>query len=52
MKSPEQEKRLQTTLRLPKEIDTKVTSMAKKMGISKNAYILMIITKALEKNTA
>ncbi|MEM5777670.1 MAG: toxin-antitoxin system HicB family antitoxin [Candidatus Aenigmatarchaeota archaeon] len=42
-------KRNQTTLRIPAEIDAKIASIAQKMGISKNAYILMLISQALEK---
>ncbi|WP_168170187.1 toxin-antitoxin system HicB family antitoxin [Thermoanaerobacterium sp. PSU-2] len=41
-------KRNQTTLRIPAEIDAKITSIAQKMGISKNAYILMLISQTLK----
>ncbi len=40
--------RIRTTLRLPKEIDDKLNEASKKMGISKNAYIIMLISKMLE----
>lgn len=39
----------QTTLRIPKELDEKLTSNAKELGISKNAYILMLITNSYDK---
>jgi len=47
MNSPD--KRTQVTLRLPKELATEVTIMADKMGVSKNAYILMLLSQALKK---
>lgn len=47
MNSPN--KRTQITLRLPKELIAEVTIMADKMGVSKNAYILMLISQALKK---
>ncbi|AGR47199.1 hypothetical protein JIMMER1_65 [Brevibacillus phage Jimmer1] len=31
------------TLRMPKELSEKVNQLSKKMGVSKNAYILMIL---------
>ncbi len=34
------------TLRMPKDMDNKVTTMAQKMGVSKNAYILMLIAES------
>lgn len=40
--------KIRTTLRLPKEIDNKLNEASKKMGISKNAYIIMLISKMLE----
>jgi hypothetical protein len=42
-------KRTQVTLRLPKELAAEVTMMADKMGVSKNAYILILISQALKK---
>ncbi len=39
----------QTTLRIPKELDETLTNKAKELGISKNAYILMIITNFCDK---
>jgi len=50
--SPKQEKRHQVTLRIPKEVDRAITEAAKKMGISKNAYIIMILTKIVGEQTA
>jgi predicted DNA-binding protein len=38
-------KRNQTTLRLPNELDEKLISLSKKYGVSKNAYILMVLSK-------
>lgn len=40
--------RKRTTLRIPKEIDNKIIEVSKKMGISKNAYITMSISKMLK----
>lgn len=40
--------RNQTTLRIPKELDENLTNTAKQLGISKNAYILMILTNVIE----
>lgn len=42
-------KRNQTTLRIPKELDEKLTNKAKELGVSKNAYILMLITNFYDK---
>ncbi|GMA55433.1 hypothetical protein GCM10025857_67900 [Alicyclobacillus contaminans] len=41
-------KKLQTTLRLPKSMDSKLAKKAEQMGVSKNALVMMILTKALE----
>lgn len=37
--------RVQVTLRLPKELDKKISKQAEKLGISKNAYILISLMK-------
>jgi len=47
-----QEKRQQITLRIPKDVDKAITEAAKKMGISKNAYIIMILNKFVREQTA
>lgn len=47
-----QEKRQQITLRIPKEVDKAITEAARKMGISKNAYIIMILTNTVKEQTA
>lgn len=52
MKSPQQEKRHQVTLRIPKEVDKVITETAKKMGISKNAYIIMVLNQFVRERTA
>ena len=39
--------RIRTTLRLPKEMDNKINEFSRKMGISKNAYIIMLISQTL-----
>jgi predicted transcriptional regulator len=41
------QKRNQTTLRLNDDLDKKLSDLAKKMGVSKNAYILMVLNRAV-----
>ncbi len=44
--------RAQITLRVPKELDRKLTLLAKKKGVPKNAFIVMMLDKALEAEKA
>jgi len=43
------QKKITTTYRLTPELDKKITQQAKKLGISKNAFIQMTLTKAITK---
>ena len=52
MNTPKQDERRQITLRLPKDIDKSITEAAKKMGISKNAYILIALDKFTKEQSA
>lgn len=52
MNSPQREKRHQVTLRIPKEVDKAITEAAEKMGISKNAYIIMVLNNFVKEQTA
>lgn len=38
------------TLRMPERMSREIERLAKQMGISKNAYILMILHKAVERH--
>lgn len=42
------EKRNQMTLRLTGDIDEKLVQLSKKMGVSKNAYIMMVLSKEVK----
>jgi len=42
-------KRHQFTLRLNEELDKKIEVLSQSMGVSKNAYILMILDKEIKK---
>jgi predicted HicB family RNase H-like nuclease len=50
--SPKQDNRQQITLRIPKDLDKAITDKAKKLGISKNAYIIMILKQFVEEYAA
>jgi predicted DNA-binding protein len=39
--------RHQITLRVSKELDRKLTKLSRDLGVSKNAYILMVLSKEL-----
>jgi len=43
-------KRKQLTLRLPAELDKKLEKEAQKMGISKNAFAIMVLTDKFSRN--
>lgn len=51
MNSLKHEKRIQTTLRIPREIDEAIAKIAKEMGISKNAYIVMVLNQFISVQT-
>ncbi|MGF9822650.1 toxin-antitoxin system HicB family antitoxin [Brevibacillus agri] len=36
------------TLRMPEETSEKIAQLAKQMGVSKNAYILMVLAKEIK----
>lgn len=42
-------KRSQLSLRLNKDLDEKLSELSKQMGVSKNAYILMVLNRELQK---
>lgn len=42
------QKRNQVTLRLPYELDQKLNGITEKLGISKNAFILMTLNKEIK----
>jgi predicted DNA-binding protein len=42
-------KRNQTTLRLTSDLDEKLIKKSNDLGVSKNAYILMILAKDVQK---
>jgi predicted DNA-binding protein len=41
-------KRIALTIRLTPEMNEKLTEVTRKMGVSKNAYIKMLLTNALQ----
>ncbi|BCJ86503.1 toxin-antitoxin system HicB family antitoxin [Effusibacillus dendaii] len=45
MNSP---KRSQITLRLNKDLDERIALLSNKIGVSKNAYILMVLARELD----
>ena len=43
-------KRIALTIRLTPEINEKLTELTREMGVSKNAYIKMLLVNALQKS--
>lgn len=48
MSAPCKDKRIALTIRLTPEMNEKLTEVTRKMGVSKNAYIKMLLTNALQ----
>lgn len=43
-----QKERSQMTLRMNQELDAKIEANAKSVGISKNAYVLLLLNQAMK----
>jgi predicted HicB family RNase H-like nuclease len=50
VKSMTKDDKISFTLRIKKTLDQKIEQASEKMGVSKNAFILMILSEKLEKN--